>query len=1007
MKSNRKGKILRLLALMLALVMGLGSFAAFAEELPAGEPGESDVVDPQGQFPSMFFLPDNMRGVIISPEVDFLLSPDDDELSVTSQLFDIFAQIADIGLNSVLIKTTVEDRVYHDLDVNKNDRFDLTKLAVDLAKAQYLGVYLIYDIGHAVNSEADSATAINTLVSEAHRLAIKYQCDGIILDNYYSDLEVKNYRNYMQNGSGIGYENWLHDSTEYLFETAGAVIRMTDNTLPVGVMINNTHAVSQNDGFADTRRYIEQGYADFITLRCPGSLTDSVQPFAQSAQFWGELCKASDIPMYLIHYNEKMGTAGWPDDQLLRQLEVAKKDISAFSGSVFNSYSSLKANPLNSTVNLKKYYADLINEDTLFDNLIIHSPRNTSFTTYEPSVSFMGSFDPNFDVFLNNSKITLNEAGNFYFEKTLNIGMNTFTLTHKGQTVTYRVDHRIIVMREIDDSIADRRTLRVDGGTFVTLQAIAYKGATVTATLNGRTVRLTEQSGIVLDDSVGSAYTSFTGRIKVPDGIISKEQPLGKISVQASFMGQSRTLPGATVIVNALPEPPKQESGHEMFDQSKAGTGEIVGRIGAVRGRNESVTYVRLLNNNTHTFDAKTTGTVFDPRFGQLPAGTVDYLRSEVGGFYTTESGKRFNAEGAVLASGRGIGPNALVVERSGTLGGNSYFEFKLGTRISYNVEVAGITFHTNWGSEFNVSNFNPEFVFVTFDNVTSVTKLPDFDSNFVFSSGTWEQVTIDGIRKFRLVLQLRQRGVYAGNSAYYNNDGNLMLTFPVLRNTLAGKTIVIDPGHGITASGSLDPGAIGEIREWDANLAISRKVEERLKALGANVIRLQTESVHIPARERPIEARKLGADMYISIHNNWASGGTARGTEAFYYTPFSQPLAEAISASVARYFTNNVYTDKSDRNRGAKNSYFWVTVQQDFPSVLLELGFVNNLQDAMALASDRHQNGIADAIVQGIRTYLSRSTIAYSADGFSGIPDNLQPEGSNGSSDNGENGDE
>jgi N-acetylmuramoyl-L-alanine amidase len=147
---------------------------------------------------------------------------------------------------------------------------------------------------------------------------------------------------------------------------------------------------------------------------------------------------------------------------------------------------------------------------------------------------------------------------------------------------------------------------------------------------------------------------------------------------------------------------------------------------------------------------------------------------------------------------------------------------------------------------------------------------------------------------------------------------------------------------------------------------------------------------------------------MYISIHNNWASGGTARGTEAFYYTPFSQPLAEAISASVARYFTNNVYTDKSDRNRGAKNSYFWVTVQQDFPSVLLELGFVNNLQDAMALASDRHQNGIADAIVQGIRNYLSRSTIAYSADGFSGIPDNLQPEGSNNNgSDNGENGDE
>jgi N-acetylmuramoyl-L-alanine amidase len=57
--------------------------------------------------------------------------------------------------------------------------------------------------------------------------------------------------------------------------------------------------------------------------------------------------------------------------------------------------------------------------------------------------------------------------------------------------------------------------------------------------------------------------------------------------------------------------------------------------------------------------------------------------------------------------------------------------------------------------------------------------------------------------------------------------------------------------------------------------------------------------------------------------------------------------------------------------------SYMWTTKQQDFPSVLLEMGFVSNYEDAMALANPTHQDGIAQAIVDGIVEYLQRSTIS------------------------------
>ncbi|MCL2694597.1 MAG: family 10 glycosylhydrolase, partial [Oscillospiraceae bacterium] len=472
---------IRLLALVLAAVLCWGLFpysvifaefdehdfaeSDFAEPdiAESATPYENEYTEPVAYSPS-FFLPDNMRGIIISPEVDFLLSPGDSADEVNMQLDAIFDYIEDIGINAVYIKTSVEDRAYYDLDMNRNGRTDFLKLAVERAQSRHLGVYIIFDIGRALKAGGSDAPEIDRLSSEAHRLTIKYPCDGIILDDYYNDPEVNDFPAYMRNGSGIGYENWLYDSTEYLFGTASAVVRMTNNTIPVGVMINDVWANASSmpggsptndsvqaffDGFADTKKYVEQGYADFLLLRCYGSLTDTGLPFDDTAEWWGELCEASGIPMYLIHYNEKIGN-GWAEDQLLRQLKTAKEDVPAYSGSIFNSYAALRENTLNSAGKLKEYFAGLIDEESLMQDLEMYSPKNLNFTTFEPIVEFAGRFDSNFDVYFNGSKITLNEAGNFYFPEPLQIGMNTFTIRHKDRTYTYRIERRIIVMREID-----------------------------------------------------------------------------------------------------------------------------------------------------------------------------------------------------------------------------------------------------------------------------------------------------------------------------------------------------------------------------------------------------------------------------------------------------------------------------------------------------------------------------------------------------------------------------
>ncbi len=957
--------------------------------------------DNEPQF--MFTLPDNMRATIITPAVDFCLDGTTDGVAVTAELEEIFANFSEIGLNTVIINTVFEDGSYYNLDMNNDDIFDPTSLAVSTAYNYGISPYVVMDLSHLLADCTDGTKQIDTLISKVHRFALKYPCDGIILDDYYLRRSTETFGSYMDNGSGIGYTNWLYDTAEQFFSTAADIIHMTNNSIAVGFMINDMWANSSSnpdgsetadsvqalyDGYSDTKSFIEKNYVDFALLRAYGSLTDGMLPFETVTGWWGSLMADYDMPMYIVHYNEKIGTTytGWgAEDQLLRQLSVSK-DIDSYKGSVFNSYERLMQNPMGTTSTLTSYFNEQINEESLFEDLQIISPAKLSFTTSEPSVTFMGSFDSNFPVYFNNSPIQLNDAGNYYFTKDLKVGMNTFTITHKSKTYTYKIERKIVVMKSITKSISEGKTLQVDGGTKINLSVKAYKGSKIYGMVNGQKVPMKETEKTNEDeDDANSYYVRYKGTYTVPDGIIGQEQNLGTIKIYGSNSGYSMEVIGATVIVNAKPQPViKHEA--EMSDANSVGTGEVIGTLESIYKESDSVTYVKTSSDYTIVYDGKTADDIQSPIFSQLPAGTIEPYKSTSGNYYLTESGKRIPTSAATLADGYGIEKNALLVKAIGTSNGKSYIKINMDYKTSFNIRLVGNDYYTAWDGDYNLKAFTATHVSIVFENVTSVTKLPSFENNMVFSDGKWDTVTEENGTKFRLLLTLRQPGVYAGHGSYYNDDGDLMLTFGVPTNSLSGMTIVIDPGHGYgkTAT-SIDPGAVGEVVEQEVVLDISKKLASALQDAGANVVRLKTESQFILTKERPIYARGYGCDLYLSIHANKASG-SAKGTEVYYFTSYSQPLASSISSSIASYFTKNVYSDGADKNRGAKYSYYHVTLQQDFPSVLIEVGFVDHIEDAMAMASSSHQKGIANAIVNGIKSYLSRSSISYASDGSTNV---------------------
>lgn len=1000
MKRLLNGIVGAVLALSI-LTAGASAVPLNEADIPAQSGDNSDEILTAADLvsgESMVYLQNGMRAVTLTPGQD-ICTGEVTDASLAVELPKLFEELSGYDMNAVVVNTDFDGVKYYDLDMTTGR--GVLGTVIDRAHENGFSAYVQLNVNSLVNEVFSSGGGLKSGFSAAvHKFVMKYACEGIILTDYYTSDTPEMYARYMTSGSGIGYENWLYETNEYIIRTISEVIRRTSNTTAVGLLItdmwanytsNEQGSVTADtvqalyDGFCDTKRYLELGYADFSMVKAYGTDSDLALGFESVVSWWYSLAEQTGTKLYVLHLNERIGQyAGWYDDQLLRQLTIME-DYENIGGSCFNSLTGLRSNLLGSTDTLLKFFDEQINTESLFDTLQMTSPTQTSFVTYDSSVKFMGTFDENFDVLFDGQRITLNEAGNFYFQKELKVGKNTFVIEHKGKKIYYNIDRQVDVLKSIELT----KDIVVEGGSRVTLEAIAYSGSSVSAVIGGKTITLKEKSGASEDIDANSDYARFVGYYRVPEGLIGVQQQLGSTTYYAVYKGIEEYMTGGSVTIDAEPEPPHDVTIGDFVDEASVGTGEIVGRISPVVSDSEYITYIKTLKNYTTVFDSRTTGLSFSPELSQLPAGSLDYYKSTSGDYLISTSGRRYLASDVTTFYDTGLGTNALYVKAVGNSAGNSFLKIHLDYKSTFNV-TAPVTFSDGLDGHYHVSSYNPSRVEIVFDNVTSVTKLPDFDKCSLFSAGSWDTVEQNGVPKFRLTLTLRQTGIYSGCGAYYDENGDLILTFDVPTASLAGKVIVLDPGHGYSQSATVfDPGAVGNVTEQSVNLAVSKLLEQKLTAMGATVVRLKTESEFIFRNDRPIVARSYGADMFISLHcNSVKNNESAHGVEAYYFTPYSQPLAKFITDNISAYYDNTVYADGTQSNRGEKYSYYWVTLQQDFPSILVEMGFISNERECMVMADPTYQNGIAQAIADGVQAYFARSNLSYSGSGSSNAPE-------------------
>lgn len=186
----------------------------------------------------------------------------------------------------------------------------------------------------------------------------------------------------------------------------------------------------------------------------------------------------------------------------------------------------------------------------------------------------------------------------------------------------------------------------------------------------------------------------------------------------------------------------------------------------------------------------------------------------------------------------------------------------------------------------------------------------------------------------------------------------------------IAGKTIVVDAGHGGVDSGCVSRDKT--VREKDLTLKISKMVAQELTDEGCAVILTRDDDVKIPLGERAAIANRSNADIFVSIHINDNSVNNSRSGVSIYYHGFSnlsKLLSECIQSEVDKVSGLPTQGTKADTIRFKTG--FAVLRLSSMPACLAELGFINHSTDVKVMVTEAFQRRVAKAIVKGIKVFL------------------------------------
>lgn len=177
---------------------------------------------------------------------------------------------------------------------------------------------------------------------------------------------------------------------------------------------------------------------------------------------------------------------------------------------------------------------------------------------------------------------------------------------------------------------------------------------------------------------------------------------------------------------------------------------------------------------------------------------------------------------------------------------------------------------------------------------------------------------------------------------------------------SLAGKIICVDAGHGGHHSGAKGLNNL----EKDLCLKMALEFRRSLEARGATVIMPRESDVFVSLDDRCRFANSRGAHIFISIHcNSTPRRNSANGSETYWRTPQSYKLAVAMH--------RRLVSAVGRRDGGIRNRSFAVIRETTMPSVLLEIGYINNTNDEILLSTGEFHSRLSQTLTLGVLDYF------------------------------------
>ena len=183
----------------------------------------------------------------------------------------------------------------------------------------------------------------------------------------------------------------------------------------------------------------------------------------------------------------------------------------------------------------------------------------------------------------------------------------------------------------------------------------------------------------------------------------------------------------------------------------------------------------------------------------------------------------------------------------------------------------------------------------------------------------------------------------------------------------LSRKVVVIDPGHGGHDNGC----TFGGLMEKNMTLAYSLIVAQRLQREGASVILTRSDDSYPSLTRRWQIANESYADAFISIHINSLNSNAPSASMTFFHgtSNISNLLAECLQSEVSSASTISSWGTVNDFKRFREGMAVLKTNHS--PSVLMELGFINNTHDRAEMLAPDFGDRIADAITRGLKKFF------------------------------------